>query len=473
MIFLQPLSFVSSYVSLLDSSVREVTGGEGLTRIQRAWLAACLMSMLVFGELNWECLERGSVGTWRARAASKMFRHGIRVWEHLLRASVSTILKKYGIRGGTLILDDSDRSRSKRTTRIFGVHKAFHKPTGGYRMSQNVVVLLLVTDTVTIPVGFRLFIPDSSLKEWERKDRILRDAGIKKGQRPRKPQRDPRYPTRPELALEMVNEFCGHFPQLKIKGVQADAAYATPELLNGLRTMLPTAAIVSQIRGNQLVLAKGGQAVQVQKLMGSLPARQDTVRLRGHLEEVVTYCSVVARVKSLGDARYRIVALKYEGEDEYRYIIFSDPSWRATDIVEYYSLRWLVETFFQDWKSHGAWAQVACQQGDEGARRGVILSLLLDHCLVCHPEQSARLARKVPIVSVGSLRSAILGEVLTQSIEHIALDSNPKEKLERLRANLGALNPFRESTKHFSGRSMSRRASPTPACERRAARIAA
>jgi len=37
--------------------------------------------------------------------------------------------------------------------------------------------------------------------------------------------------------------------------------------------------------------------------------------------------------------------LKYEGEDEYRYITATDLSWRAIDIVSAYALRWLVEVF--------------------------------------------------------------------------------------------------------------------------------
>jgi hypothetical protein len=37
------------------------------------------------------------------------------------------------------------------------------------------------------------------------------------------------------------------------------------------------------------------------------------------------------------------VALKYEGEDTYRYLIASDLTWRTLDIVQGQTLRWLVE----------------------------------------------------------------------------------------------------------------------------------
>src|SRR6516165_3623097 len=80
-------------------------------------------------------------------------------------------------------------------------------------------------------------------------------------------------------------------------------------------------------------------------------------------------------------------ALKYEDEETYRYLIASDLSWRTLDIVQGQTLRWLVEVFVQDWKGHEGWAQLTKQPGEEGARRSVILSLLVDHALFVHPAQ--------------------------------------------------------------------------------------
>ena len=41
-------------------------------------------------------------------------------------------------------------------------------------------------------------------------------------------------------------------------------------------------------------------------------------------------------------------------------------------------------------------AQLAKQTGEEGSSRGLSLSLLLDLCLLLHPEQLARVANKLP-----------------------------------------------------------------------------
>jgi hypothetical protein len=59
-------------------------------------------------------------------------------------------------------------------------------------------------------------------------------------------------------------------------------------------------------------------------------------------------------VKAHGKKRF-VIALKYEGESEYHYLVANDLSWRAMDIARAYTLRWIVEVFIEDWKSHCGW----------------------------------------------------------------------------------------------------------------------
>jgi hypothetical protein len=66
------------------------------------------------------------------------------------------------------------------------------------------------------------------------------------------------------------------------------------------------------------------------------------------------------------DKKRFLIALKYEGEDQYRSIIASNLSWRTIDIKEAYTLRWLVEVFFQDWKANEGWSKLTKQPGEEG-----------------------------------------------------------------------------------------------------------
>ena len=82
-------------------------------------------------------------------------------------------------------------------------------------------------------------------------------------------------------------------------------------------------------------------------------------------------------VKAHG-AKRMIIAVKNQGEAEYRSLVATDVTWRILDILQCYTLRWLVEVFFEDWKLYEGWAGMAKQPDEEGSFRGVILSLLLD-----------------------------------------------------------------------------------------------
>jgi hypothetical protein len=79
-------------------------------------------------------------------------------------SSVRVVLKTYGITEGVLVLDDSDRARSKNTRNLHKVHKLKDKKTNGYTMGQNLVFLVLVTPKITIPVGFAFYEPDPAKK---------------------------------------------------------------------------------------------------------------------------------------------------------------------------------------------------------------------------------------------------------------------------------------------------------------------
>jgi hypothetical protein len=108
---------------------------------------------------------------------------------------------------------------------------------------------------------------------------------------------------------------------------------------------------------------------------------KQTLSIRGEEPVEVTAHGARLKLDAHGKKRF-IIALKYEGEDGYSYILASDLSWRLIDIVECYCLRWLIEVFFQDWKEHEGWGSAIKLQSDDGSSRGLVLSLLFDHCLL-------------------------------------------------------------------------------------------
>ena len=162
-----------------------------------------------------------------------------------------------------------------------------------------------------------------------------------------------------------------------------------------------------------------------------------------------------------------IVAIKYEEEETSRSLIASDLSWRTLDIVQGHTLRWLVEVFIQDWKSHEGWAQLTKQPGEEGARRSVILSLLVDHALFLHPDQHAQLKNNLPAYTVGSLRANVQVECLVDVIDGLVSADDPQEKLKRFTKALHEVFTFGRSKKHMIQRQLGR-LDPTPSLKYRA-----
>jgi hypothetical protein len=186
------------------------------------------------------------------------------------------------------------------------------------------------------------------------------------------------------------------------------------------------------------------------------PGVPQKMRIRGGKILTATIGSVRMHVCSFGRKIF-IIALKYEGEDEYRFIIASDLSWRTIDVVEAYSQRWLVEVFIQDWKANEGWATLTKLQGEKGSRRGLILSMLVDHCLFFHPDQIARFENKLPALTVGCLRRKTNLESLFLFISEILDSEEPREELDKKMSIMqDNLLSFKNSKKHMVGRELGR-----------------
>jgi hypothetical protein len=189
--------------------------------------------------------------------------------------------------------------------------------------------------------------------------------------------------------------------------------------------------------------------------------------IRGGKKKRVTMLAARLKVKAHGKRRF-VIALKYEGETEYRYLVASDLSWRHQDIARLYTLRWLVEVFIQDWKCHAGWDRLTKHQGVEGSTRGVILSLLCDHMLLLHPAQSARLKNKQPGISAGCVIESLKAEALIGTIEDIVDSEEPVVALQVFTEALKDTLEERSSTKHMAGLDLGR-LEGTPSLNYRAA----
>jgi hypothetical protein len=446
---------------MIDDAIKKHTGRHvGLTKSQRHWLSFCLMGIFLTNSVCWARFERIGLGGYAVSALSWMFRRAKLIsWTFLFHMSVRVILEEYGISNGVLVLDDSDKKRSKKTTRIAGVHKLKDKSSGGFIMGQNIVLLLLVTGTITIPVGVVFYQPDPVRSKWVKDNNSMKKKGIPKKERPVEPPRNPSYPTKLELGLRLLKEFEQWHGDVKVKAILADALYGAVTFVNDAQALFYGAQVISQLRNNQNIRSCN-RTLSVEEYFRRHTDVSVKLRVRGGQEISAFVKSARIHVCSHSVKRF-VIAVRYEGETEYRYLFASDLSWRAEDILKAYTLRWLIEVFFQDWKANEGWGQLTKLQGVEGSSHGLFLSLLGDHCLLLHPDQLARLKQNKPAFTVGSVINTIKIESLLTTIRTVLVADDPEQKLAEMADQLAKLFPLATSEKHMVGRELGRQ-EPTP-----------
>ena len=465
MIIGKPAPFVRAFVDAVDEAIRAQSPSHGLSTMQRTWLAFCVTAVLVTNSICWARFERASLGIYSLAALSWMFRHSKIPWDDLLVASVRVILRHYGITSGSLVIDDTDNPRSKAAHTLAHLYKLRDKDSGGYLWGQSLVFLVLVTPKISIPVGFTFYQPAPELSAWYRQEKVLKKQGVPKQQRPPKPAPHPLYPTKQQLALHLLERFKGQHPGLRVHCIVADALYGTAPFVDGASALFGGVQVISQARSNQNVrLHQRTQPLAA--YFATHPGIPQTIRIRGGDERGALVRSARLYVCSHKTKRF-IVAIKYEEEETYRYLMASDLTWRTLDIVQGHSLRWLVEVFVQDWKGHEGWAQLTKQPGEEGARRSVILSLLVDHALFVHPDQEAQLKNNLPAYTVGSLRANVQVECLVDVIEDLMSSDDPQSRLQHFTKALHEVFAFGRSKKHMIQRQWGR-LEPTPSLKYRA-----
>ncbi len=465
MIIGKPFPCISACIDVVDETIRAQSPGHGMSAMQRTWLAFCLTAILVTNSICWARFARASLGTYSLAALSWMFRHSKIPWDDLLLTSLRVILRHYGLSEGSLVLDDTDNKRSKSATTLAHLSKLRDKESGGYVWGQSLIFLVLVTPEITVPVGFVFYQPAPELSAWYKTEKALKQQGVPKKQRPPKPPVNPNYPTKQTLALRLLHQFDTEHPGFNVSCVSADALYGAGFFVDEASACFGGVQVISQIRSNQKVrLHKRDQSVT--DYFAAHPGTPQTLRIRGG-EEVVALISSARLYVCAHKTKRFVIALKYEGEDTYRSLIASDLTWRTLDMVQGHTLRWLVEVCIQDWKSHEGWSQLTKQPGVEGARRSVILSLLVDHALFFHPDQHAQLTNNLPAYTVGSLRANLQVESLIKVIETLIFSDDPQSQWQHCTQSLQNVFVLNSSKKHMIQRQLGRLA-PTPSLKYRA-----
>ena len=285
MVFGKPAPFVSAFVNAVDEAIRAYTPSHGMSTMQRAWLAFCVTAVLITNSLCWARFARASLGSSSLAALSWMFRHSTMPWDELLVARVRVILRHYGLHAGSLVIDDTDNKRSKSAQTLAHRYKLRDKESGGSVWGQRLVFLVLVTPTISFPVGFAFSQPAPELRAWYKQDKALKQQGVPKKLRPAPPPANPLYPTKQALALSLLAQFKTQHSACKINCLTADALYGTAPCVDGASAMFGGVQVISQIHSNQKVrLHKREQ--NVHDYFAPHPGTPHTIRIRGGQEIV-------------------------------------------------------------------------------------------------------------------------------------------------------------------------------------------
>ena len=445
--------FVEDYIKLINLGLSEQNSCYRLTKKQVYWIKFCLMGILLSNSVNWSCYSRLSLGRYRISALSWMFRHSKINFSGLLEESIKGVLANYGITSGDLVFDDTDNERSKNASLIHGLGKQKDKKSGGYFLGQNIMFCLLVTSKISIPVGFAFYENDPNWLAWHKEEERLKKKGVSKAHRPVEVERDyKKYPTKQQISLSLAKKFKETLPSFKVLSVMADCFFGTKEWTEGIKCVFPKTQIISQLKSNQII-TKGNKTYNLKNYFSTRAGIATKIVVRCGKSVKIYYSSVVAKVKAHDEHKRLIIAYKYEGETEFRYVFATDMSWTPHHVIETYSLRWLIEVFISDWKNYEGWAVLTKHIGFEGSNISLILSLLFDHCLLLHLEQQARVQNKLPLATVGSLRNKAIQLHFVQMINQIIDDPNPKEKVNQLIKTIETVFLLRDSSKHLSGKS--------------------
>lgn len=453
---------IQNYVFSLNQKLFELNQIK-LSQAQLRFITYCLSSMMICGHLMFSSIVLQSLGLFSVAALSQMFRNSKIPFDSLKIAAITLLFEIYKPTKVFIGIDDTDRQRCKIVKVLGFVHKTVCKVTGGYMLAQNLVFVVLVTDRFTIPIAFAFYLPDPQIKAWEKEVKKLKEKGVASNLRPIKPERNINNPTRIglcdgllletvkiiKIAESHINAQSNENNRIKVMGVLADAAYMSPEMCKTVhRIFKANGNFISQLKSNQICVSKNIEK-KLSKYFLNTPKRKINIKIRGK-QVSIEWASARLFIRS-HQKKLMVIALRYEGEENFRYLAATNLTWRSEDIIKSYGLRWLVETFNEDWKQYCGWGKKAFQYGEDGARRGVFLSLLLDYFYLWHPLQVSLHKSALPLNTVGSLVGRLQIEYVITTIETALEQPDPQKYVKQIKDSVNTVFKMRSSIKHAAG----------------------
>ena len=135
--------------------------------------------------------------------------------------------------------------------------------------------------------------------------------------------------------MRLLEAFKANHPDIRVHCIAADALYGTALFVDAASALFAGVQVLSQIRSNQNIRI-GKRQQHVADYFATHPGTPQRICIRGGEEIVAMVSSARLYVCSHKTKRF-VVAMKYEHEQTYRYLIASDLTWRTLDIVQGHS----------------------------------------------------------------------------------------------------------------------------------------
>ena len=448
---IKPLSSVTKFIEeATDGSYRKVSERHKLH--VSFWLTA----ILITGAFKVKAIARFTLNQLTANSIFALLKRGSVPLMALFWGAIKLVIKKYGLVNVVIVIDDSNRTRSKNCRKLPGVSKTKCKETGGWVMAQNYIFICLVTDRITIPIWFGAYKPSEIVKKIKEDD--------KKNGRPKRkftPSHikalDKNYRTKTDIALigiawvarllQKLRDETGE--KIKIKCCAADCAFSSPKIQRTIRKKL-ACPLVAKMRENAKVVPKGEKkGISVTDYFADLPSKTTEVSQRGKKENI-EYKSGVLHVKAFG-RKVSMVASRTKEDRNWRYIFVSDLGWEPETILNGYSFRWIIEVFFRDWKQHDGWGRGGMQRSAKGMIQGIYLSLIADLFLLYYQDlvfDSHHNGREIHLNTAGNVVKTLQSEAIIEVSKELVESDKPDQLFEAYKTSLREMNTFTRSLKH-------------------------
>lgn len=366
--------------------------------------------------------------------------------EKLFWGGIKLSFKLFKIKEVVVACDDSERERSKNCRFLPFVRKTICKATGGWVQAQNLVFIILVTNRVSIPVWYCFHRPSRLTKQQQK---------ICKKNPSRVKEFDKKYRKKNELArigLYIVSRMLKKLEKeigikVNVKCVTGDNGFASSQIQQTVSKYFDC-QYISKANPKQKVKFRGKKK-SLESFFSARASVKQTVAIRGNNIEL-EYKAARVFVDSFR-RKVHVVALRYRDDKSWQYIFGTDLTWTSETLIKAYGLRWIVEVFFEDWKKHDGWGVGALQRSVEGARQGVLLSLLTDLFLLYHQRTDTSLHEhhRNELYSAGTVTRHLQNQAIHEAIENVLDDDDPRQRLEEVKEQMFAVVDRRISSKHL------------------------